>query len=354
MTLSSGSDGAALGEIIATLIDSALDERVVAIARGGGGANSKGYVATTRGGNSYFVKQYRHDPGDGRDRLGTEFAGLAFLWENGVRRIPRPLCQARGHNLGVYEYIPGRKLQAGELTLAHLGMAAEFLGELQALGQAPGAERQPLASESCLTLQGYVAVVEKRLARFQALPEDDELSRRLRRYLGEIFTPLFRQAEEILLARAEALGLAPAAELERERRILSPSDFGFHNVLLTGDGRLTFVDFEYFGWDDPAKLIADFYLQPALPLAPAWREYFFARLDFLAADEGGLGRRLPLAYLLSALKWALLLLNCFLEREAEARPQDSGLREERLHRSQQSLSRLQEELAGKQFPLDSL
>ena len=48
-------------------------------------------------------------------------------------------------------------------------------------------------------------------------------------------------------------------------RVLSPSDFGFHNALRRPDGTIVFVDFEYFGWDDPAKMMADAMLHPGNP-----------------------------------------------------------------------------------------
>ena len=49
------------------------------------------------------------------------------------------------------------------------------------------------------------------------------------------------------------MGLSMSAALPKETRCLSPSDFGFHNALLEATGKLRFVDFEYAGWDDPAK-----------------------------------------------------------------------------------------------------
>ena len=39
---------------------------------------------------------------------------------------------------------------------------------------------------------------------------------------------------------------------------ISPSDFGFHNALRTNTGPV-FFDFEFSGWDDPAKTIIDFF-----------------------------------------------------------------------------------------------
>ena len=56
--------------------------------------------------------------------------------------------------------------------------------------------------------------------------------------------------------------------LDPAERCLSPSDFGFHNAILANDGRLRFIDFEYAGWDDPSKLICDFFCQPAVPAPP--------------------------------------------------------------------------------------
>src|SRR5258707_15893745 len=71
-----------------------------------------------------------------------------------------------------------------------------------------------------------------------------------------------------------AAGLAFDAELPQEWRSLVPSDFGFHNSLRRPDGSLAFLDFEYFGWDDPVKLTADILLHPGKPLKPSQRTRF--------------------------------------------------------------------------------
>ena len=42
---------------------------------------------------------------------------------------------------------------------------------------------------------------------------------------------------------------------------ISASDFGLHNAIMTERG-IVFFDFEFAGWDDPAKAIVDFLLQP--------------------------------------------------------------------------------------------
>jgi hypothetical protein len=53
--------------------------------------------------------------------------------------------------------------------------------------------------------------------------------------------------------------------IDEQQLVVSPSDFGFHNAIRTASG-VRFIDFEFSGWDDPAKAVADFMLQPRIPL----------------------------------------------------------------------------------------
>jgi hypothetical protein len=99
--------------------------------------------------------------------------------------------------------------------------------------------------------------------------------------------------------------------LPRSKQTLSPSDFGTHNALRTSHG-LAFIDFEYFGWDDPVKLVADVLWHPGMALAPAARQKFFAgAADVYKVDSGFLSRFERDAPLYG-LRWALIVLGEFL------------------------------------------
>ena len=91
---------------------------------------------------------------------------------------------------------------------------------------------------------------------------------------------------------------------------LSPSDFGFHNAL-TGPAGLGFLDFEYAGRDDPAKLVSDFFCQPEIPVPMRYHAGFIARLaQGLRLDAAGRAR---CRILLDAyrIKWTCIILNEF-------------------------------------------
>src|SRR4029077_9202981 len=91
------------------------------------------------------------------------------------------------------------------------------------------------------------------------------LQAEVRDFVTRDLLPGWRAVERELQARAAGRGIAIDARLPDEAVILSPSDFGFHNALVDG-GRVGFVDFEYAGRDDPAKLIGDFFNQVERPV----------------------------------------------------------------------------------------
>ena len=79
--------------------------------------------------------------------------------------------------------------------------------------------------------------------------------------------------------------------LAAEDCCLSPSDFGFHNALLDDEGKLTFLDFEYAGRDDPAKLVSDFFCQPEVPVPLSLHAHFIDRIaQGLGLDAAGIAR----------------------------------------------------------------
>ena len=114
-------------------------------------------------------------------------------------------------------------------------------------------------------------------------------------------------------------GFAFDAELPQEWRSLVPSDFGFHNSLRRPDGSLAFLDFEYFGWDDPVKLTADILLHPGRPLEPAQRKRFRQAATRLYGGDPAFASRLSAYLPLFGLRWVLILLNEFIPERWQRR-----------------------------------
>ena len=114
-------------------------------------------------------------------------------------------------------------------------------------------------------------------------------------------------------------GLAFDADLPQEWRSLVPSDFGFHNSLRRRDGSLAFLDFEYFGWDDPVKLTADIMLHPGRTLSAPQRARFRQAAVRLYGGDPSFARRLHAYLPMFGLRWVLILLNEFIPERWQRR-----------------------------------
>ncbi len=265
-----------------------------------------------------IVKFYRRDDGDTRDRLGTEFGSLQFLWRNGVRSVPCPLAIARDGQCAIYEWLDG-EVVSGAIGPADIDASVAFLSVLKQLRHLPGSDTLLPASEACFSLRDVVASVESRLRRLRDGAVGDGDGPRMRLWLEDTFVPLAAKVNHWCRRAAIEAGVDFDTPLGADARTLSPSDFGLHNAIRRPGGALAFVDFEYFGWDDPAKTIADFLLHPGMTLVDSLKRRFASAACAAFADVPALPARTRIAYPLFGLKWALILLNDFLpERFGQA------------------------------------
>jgi hypothetical protein len=291
-----------------------------------GGRNNQVYRLDTDEGEPLVIKRYFHDPRDSRDRLGAEWNFITHAWSRGLRSVPEPLACDPAEQAALYSFVPGRKLTAAELKPAHVDMAIDFV---LAVNEQPRPQLAP-GSEACFSLSEHIATVERRVSRLATLDMAAPHAHDAQRLITEKLLPAWNAVKARLAAGAEAAGLAADQVLATEDCCLSPSDFGFHNALLDEEGRLTFLDFEYAGYDDPAKLVSDFFCQPDVPVPLSLHAHFIDRMaQGLGLDSAGVTRsRLLLdAY---QIKWACIILNDFLPLGAARRAYaDEGGRAER-------------------------
>jgi hypothetical protein len=309
-----------------------------------GVANNRVFRVEASGGVALLKSYFRH-PDDPRDRLGTEFAFARFAWDGGVRSIPQPYACDTEAGLGLFEYVPGRLLRPGEVDDDAIDQALAFYRDLNRDRLHPDAARLNLASEACFSLEGHLTCIHRRVERLTTLEVAADVDRAAaERVTGEL-VPAWRDIAASVRRLAPERGLSLHDELPPADRILSPSDFGYHNALLAADGRLRFVDFEYSGWDDPAKLICDFFCQPAVP-APQAAFDRFARTaaSILPCPEVHVSRA-ELLLPVYRVKWCCIVLNDFLPVGGRRR-QFSGPAAVQLERKARQLEKARHALAA--------
>jgi Phosphotransferase enzyme family len=295
----------ALGPVLEaarTLVGGPID----AVERVGGGRNSRVFRIQS-GGCSFALKQYPSRDDDARDRLATEVGALRLMERYHVDVVPRVVGVDEGRGFAILSWVDGAPVD--EISNSDIDAAVRFLATIHDLRNTPWASQQPLAAEACLSGSEIERQIKMRMARLQTGSGDEP---ELFDFLGNIFTPAFlgsiaRSRQELTATRLDF-----TTELPHRWRSLVPSDFGFHNSLRCKDGSLAFLDFEYFGWDDPVKLTADIMLHPGRSLESSQRQRFRRAAVGVYGEDQDFAQRLTAYFPLFGLRWVLIVLNEFI------------------------------------------
>ncbi len=275
-----------------------------------GGANNQVYRVEC-GESRYCLKYYFTHPGDPRDRLAHEYQFSSYAWSQRIHNISKPLATCPGEHVALYEYIDGRGFTASDLDERSIDQAIRFVLDLNRHRDHPEARAFPIASEACFHRQEHLDCVEGRLAKLHQLTKSSAIHSQAREFVRDRLMPCWTRLRSEVEDRL--LNVEEAAEIGFERvRILSPSDFGFHNVLFRANGELCFLDFEYAGWDDPAKLVCDFFHQPEVPVPRIYLKTMLQNLAAIVPGEWNLEERVQALFPVYTMKWCCILLNDFL------------------------------------------
>ncbi|MEQ8248825.1 MAG: aminoglycoside phosphotransferase family protein [Alphaproteobacteria bacterium] len=312
-----------------------------------GAGNHRVYRVDGGNGSRFALKTYFAGGADGNQRLSAEFAGLTYMWGEGMRSIPQPMAADRNAQCALFGWIDGDPVSVP--TPADIDAAGDFVQALRNLARLEGAAELPLAREACLSpdeVHRQIVARRARLSREAAFRTD----------LAVFLQDSFDNTLHATWARAQrgfaAAGISRSANLPERLRTLSPSDFGFHNAVRSADGALVFCDFEYFGWDDPVKLVADFVVHPGMALDANLAARFEEKTMAIFADDPTFGARLNLLKPLYALRWALIVLNEFIPERWAQRAFAHGERNRnevlvrQLGKAKDFVSRVQKEIAA--------
>lgn len=269
-----------------------------------GGRNSLVWKVVTEK-KTYVVKEYRIENTGRPNLLEVEFSFVEFLHRHGINNVPKPLHKSPIENVGIYSFIEGRPVE--KVTDSLVKECAEFIHNINCLRNKEDARKLVNGAEAFFAIQDHLDCVWNRLKQLAEASSKLKDYRIVREFVRNDLIPKFTGIKDNILQLTNIDELTE--ELCEEKRIISPSDFGFHNVLVSSD-KVYFLDFEYAGWDDPAKLCCDFACQVNYPISKQKKDIFIAemtrRLNMPAVKE-----RASLLEPLYKLKWCCILLNVF-------------------------------------------
>jgi len=261
----------------------------------------------------YVAKWYFGDPAGGRDRARCEFEFLSHIWRFGVRDVQRPIALDAARRIALYEYVPGRPAGPDDISSERIEGAARLFAAINSEPVRASGRHLPDASDACFAVAQHLVSVDRRIERLAQIKPESETDREAAALVAEL-AGCWKTVRGRVLA-----GFGERGELPDFWRCLSPSDFGFHNAIVRPDGRTCFVDFEYAGWDDPAKMAGDFFSHPGVPVPAEHFERFLSIALEPFTEPERLADRARRLRLVSRIRWCCIILNEFLPEVAERR-----------------------------------
>jgi hypothetical protein len=274
------------------------------------GRNNRTYRIETADG-FFIVKKYLRQESDKRNRLQAEYDFLTYANKVAPGLTPKPYYQDPASGLALYEYLEGQPVHGSELSQTDVAQAADFFCALNAPKARLKAEALTSASEACFSLAEHFALIDARLSLLKNLKTESAEDRAAYALIHNL-SRSWQELKQQISAKAAENQLDLTASLPAEQRCISPSDFGFHNALKRPDGQVCFLDFEYAGWDDPAKMTGDFFSQLEVPIPAQYFEEFVHRVMRPFEHSEALRLRAQLLRSVYRIKWCCIALNIFL------------------------------------------
>ena len=283
----------------------------------GGGANNRTYEIILQDKTRSLGKVYYRDKNDSRDRLKSESNFLEALNSIGCPNVPLLEIKDENHGIAVHSWIDG--LNADQMEIVPNKVwddCIDFIVKIQEIKKKD--TNLPYASEAAFSFREHIELLQLRRDAWMsvALEQPDELSPALNHLVTTTLEQKYQTLAEQLISHPEFNTL-----ISENERILSPSDFGLHNILIDDNGGCHFIDFEYAGWDDPAKTLADFFAQPR---RSAPYELYIIMREALAGlippkHRDFFYQRVPIIDRIIRLKWCYIILNQIHPKEKKRR-----------------------------------
>jgi hypothetical protein len=232
-----------------------------------------------------------------RDAFAHEVLMHSFYAAQTGVAVPALLAHDEACRAILFDYIKGEAVSAPEE--GNIEELARFLVESNASHILERARQVglPMASESGICTSDHWRCAVDRLDALLGSARADDVTAEMHDFLRSEVQP--------------ALDALKPSDGSAAGPCLSPSDFGFHNVIRRDDGSLCFLDFEHAGWDDPAKLVADFILQPEALLCSESAECFLESLGESEPFGRDIRNRVRETLAIQKCKWTVIILNVF-------------------------------------------
>jgi len=265
-----------------------------------GGINNQVFRCMA-GGRRFALKGYAAHRAGEHDRFKAEQEFLNYARMVAPEFVPQLLDTDVASRSLVLESLEGDGFQEGtHPSEKDIERALIFMRRLNEDNDLAKQYLNNSAADGFLRLTEHLRNIEQRISKMSV----EHLPANFRAKAEGLIKCVSRELDYLQESTAQLIAKGYCEDvLDPINRCVSPSDFGFHNAIRTPQG-IKFFDFEFSGWDDPVKAVADFDLQPRVPLSSRAR----ALSKALPQWSEGLTERYDVLFPILKLKWACIIL----------------------------------------------
>jgi len=244
------------------------------------------------------IKQYNDKDKNSKRKLDAEINFLEYCNKKKINSTPTLLIYNKNVMCIAMSFLPGETIK--EITAHDIDECANFIIQLNKNFYKNLHKQFSYASDACITKEDHISLIEEKLFSTKTFIPTNIKEKEIYDWLNSILEPNFIKAKAKVLQ-------APSFKNINTKSILSPSDFGFHNMLKSERG-IQFCDFEHSGLDSIVKLCCDFCLQPDYSVNYDLSSLFIKTIskEFNFPD---LSHTVKILTPLHKIKWILIILN---------------------------------------------
>ena len=251
-------------------------------------------------GKNLVVKRYKHKE---NFRIKREELFYKYLQRINNKNILKPILFSVKLNLSIFPYISGSTIK--KINIDHIKVLSNFINQIN---NQKVLISLPLAIDGIKDRNDHLKLCEKKINELKAIKIDSLIKKNFSNFLNKNIIPKFCEIKKKFYL--DKNNFLPKMKLTKKEMIVSPSDFGFHNII-KNKNNFFFIDFEYAGLDDPIKFLCDFYCQPDQYISLQKKKFFLEKLKFTNYSTNKLHAYTNLFLPFHKLKWCCIILNIF-------------------------------------------
>ena len=264
------------------------------------GRNSKVYNLELNN-KKYVIKVYAPHQSH---RLKREVSFYNFLKKNKIHLTSKLIAYSKLKNIAIFSYIEGKQIT--KIKDSHILKAANFINRLNSNGIVD--KPNYIATDGIREITDHYQDCNKRIKSFIKIKPNSDIEKQFCNFVKKFLQ--VKYLELVSELNQQDVHKIKKIKITKKNYIVSPSDFGFHNVLERKKS-LFFFDFEYSGLDDPVKLICDFIAQPDQLITKKQENIFKSNILKNLDDQSEIEHLINIFLPFHKLKWCCIILNEF-------------------------------------------